>query len=109
MLRIRLFIIGLFMLTWLTSTAARTSPTELAAGGSMGLDAWRQTRQGWQRCDVFLTPPIEYRRPALHPLVVGSLQILLTVTAMLIFSVQQRGVVETQRGAGSLPRPQAVG
>jgi hypothetical protein len=109
MLRIRLLIIGLFTLTWLAGAAAISFPTESPAGEPVGLDAWRQTSHGWQRCDVFLTPPIEYRHPAIHPLVVGSLQILLTVTAMLTFSVRPRQVVPTQGSAGAPPKPQTVG
>ena len=81
MLRIRLLAVGLFVFTWLAGAAA----TPLT-GAEAGLDSWRQTRQGWQRSEDFLAPPLEYRRPALHPLVMGSMEILLTVTAMLTFS-----------------------
>jgi hypothetical protein len=46
---------------------------------------WRRTQEGWQRVDTFVTP-VQYRRPALHPAVVGSLEVLLTMTAMLALS-----------------------
>ena len=103
MLRIRLLVVGLFVVTWLAGDAAHSS---LAAEGRF--DAWRQTRDGWQRSDNFLAPPIEYRRPALHPLVVGLLEILLTITAMLTFS-DRRGAIEgriaSTQGVRLLARP----
>jgi len=73
--------IALFLLMWL---ATATGDTSVATPGRA--DSWRQTRQGWQRCEDFLGPPLEYRHPALHPLVVGSLEVLLTMTAMLALS-----------------------
>jgi hypothetical protein len=81
MFRIRVFAAGLFLLVGLASIPGNSFT---AAEGR--LDSWRQTRQGWQRCEEFLAPPLEYRCPALHPFVVGSLEILLTMTTMLALS-----------------------
>lgn len=48
-------------------------------------DGWRRTRHGWQRMDQW---PSAYRsqRPLLHPMVVGLLECLLTLSALLAFS-----------------------
>jgi hypothetical protein len=77
--------------------AAASSP--LAAGLAAPLDSWRQTRQGWQRCQDFLGPPIEYRCPALHPAVVGILEVLLSVTAMLALGRDRRQMTIRARRA----------
>jgi len=66
---------------WLPGPAACPS-----IAGESRLDSWRQTRQGWERREDFLSPSFEYRRPTLHPAVVGSLEVLLSVTAMLALS-----------------------
>jgi len=76
--RFRWLIIALLVLPWFTSEA----PAALAEDASGG---WRRTREGWQRVEC-LRPPIPYRRPGLHPAVVGSLEVLLTTTAMLALS-----------------------
>jgi hypothetical protein len=46
---------------------------------------WRRTNVGWQPVEI-LRPEIQYPRPALHPGVVASLEVLLTMTAMLALS-----------------------
>jgi hypothetical protein len=81
MFRIRLLAAALFLPICFASISGDTSTATEAR-----IDSWRQTRQGWQRCEDFLGPPVEYRRPALHPAVVGSLEVLLTMTAMLALS-----------------------
>jgi hypothetical protein len=82
--RFRWLIIALFVLPWLASEAiAPALATQDMSGG------WRRTREGWQRIELF-RPAIEYRRPALHPTVVGSLEVLLTMTAMLALSRERR-------------------
>lgn len=45
---------------------------------------WRRTRDGWEHRDRVLVQAV--RRPALHPVVIASLEILLTATAMLAVS-----------------------
>jgi len=77
--RFRWLIIAVFVLPWLGNEA--TAPA--AATDDMS-GSWRRTNEGWQRIDLFR--PIHYRRPALHPAVVGLLQVLLTMTAMLALS-----------------------
>ena len=84
--RFRWLIIALFVLPWLASEAiAPLAATEDMSG------SWRRTRQGWQRVECF-QPPIPYRRPALHPGVVGALEVLLTMTAMLALSAERAAV-----------------
>jgi len=81
MIRLRLPAIALLLLLGFSSAASDVSiATENRA------DIWRQTSQGWLRYGDVLEPPLEYRRPALHPAVVGALEILLTLSAMLAFS-----------------------
>ncbi|MGO9110638.1 MAG: hypothetical protein ACLP9L_15560 [Thermoguttaceae bacterium] len=73
-------IIAVFVLPWLASNAAAPAvATEDMSGG------WRRTNEGWRRIELF-RQPVQYRRPALHPVVVGSLEVLLTMTAMLALS-----------------------
>ena len=79
--RFRWLIIAVFVLPWLASEAA--APAAVASEDMSG--GWRRTREGWQRIELF-RPAIQYRRPALHPAVVGSLEVLLTMTAMLALS-----------------------
>src|SRR5580704_14904131 len=67
-----------------------TVPITVCAWDAEPYDPWRQTSQGWQRCENFLGPPIEYRRPALHPAVVGTLEVLLSVTALLALGERHR-------------------
>jgi hypothetical protein len=82
---LRILAIGLFLLACFA--AAAEGPSTAVEDGA---DTWRQTRQGWQHGEDFLGPPIEYGRPALHPAVVGSLEVLLTMSAMLTFSDNRR-------------------
>lgn len=84
--RFRWLIIVVFFFPWLDNevtgvrgTAGRAVAVQDVSGG------WRRTREGWQRIEL-LRPAIPYRRPALHPAVVGSLEVLLTMTAMLALS-----------------------
>jgi hypothetical protein len=43
---------------------------------------WRRTRDGWEPAG-WLTPPVRAHKPALHPVVVGLLELLLAVTALV--------------------------
>jgi hypothetical protein len=81
--RLRWLIFALFVLPWLASNAIAPAAASEDSGG------WRRTNQGWQRME-FVPPANEYRRPALHPAVVGSLELLLTMTAMLALSHERR-------------------
>jgi hypothetical protein len=87
MSRLRSLAIGLFVLAIIP---AATCPATAADGRP---DTWRQTSQGWQHGEEFLGPPLEYPRPALHPAVVGSLEVLLTMSAMLALSNDRRAKV----------------
>ncbi|MEI8373500.1 MAG: hypothetical protein WCJ35_11790 [Planctomycetota bacterium] len=80
MFRLRWLIIVVFILPWLASEAAGPAAATEDISGS-----WRRTREGWQRLEL-LRPAIQYPRPTLHPAVVGSLELLLTMTAMLALS-----------------------
>ncbi len=80
----RWLIIALFLVPWLAGNAI--APSDAAEDMSGG---WRRTNHGWQRVEV-VCPPMQYRRPALHPALVGSLEVLLTMTAMLSLSDRRR-------------------
>ncbi len=102
--RFRWLIIVVFFFPWLDNevtgvrgTAGRAVAVQDVSGG------WRRTREGWQRIEL-LRPAIPYRRPALHPAVVGSLEVLLTMTAMLALSANN---VVPQRDTSGQPSPVA--
>ncbi len=80
----RWLMIAVFVLLWFATEA--TAPAVATEDMSTG---WRRTREGWQRIEL-LRPAIPYRRPELHPAVVGSLEVLLTMTAMLALSKANR-------------------
>lgn len=48
------------------------------------LDDWRRTPRGWERAD-WLVPEIPARRAALHPGVVGLLELLVSLAALVAF------------------------
>ncbi len=85
MRRFRWLVIAVLVLPWIAGEA--TAPAVAVEDMSR---SWRRTNEGWQRTELF-RPPVQYRRPALHPVVVGSLEALLTMTAMLALS---KGVSE---------------
>jgi hypothetical protein len=89
----RALAVASFLLVWLAAGG------DSCARDAERFDSWRQTRLGWQRCEEFLGPPIEYRRPALHPAVVGMLQILLSATAMLALGDSRRATAIKARRA----------
>ncbi|NLE39006.1 MAG: hypothetical protein GX621_13365 [Pirellulaceae bacterium] len=70
----------LVVLGWMLSEApvARTSLDEPT------VTVWRRTSEGWQRPEDWSEPPV-VRRPNLHPLVVGSLQLLVSLAALVAF------------------------
>lgn len=70
----------LVVLGWILSEVplARTSLEEPASA------AWRRTNDGWQRPSDWTTPP-EIRHPNLHPLVVGTLELLASLAALVAF------------------------
>jgi hypothetical protein len=66
---------------------------------------WRRTADGWERL-VVATPGGESHRPALHPMIVAVLQVLLTLAAMIAFSAAGDGdkVAAKQSGAAHYAR-----
>lgn len=48
-------------------------------------ERWRRTDHGWERCERW-EPRIEPAEPPLHPAVVGVLQLLLVLTAVLLWA-----------------------
>ncbi len=97
MRRFRWLIIAVLVLPWLANVAAAPGSVGRAVASEDASGGWRRTRDGWQRIELF-RPAIPYRRPALHPAVIGSLEILLTMTAMLALS-RQRGTENMQQPA----------
>lgn len=47
-------------------------------------DCWRHTRYGWEQAN-WIGQPIPQRRPALHPGVVGLLELLVSIMALVAF------------------------
>ncbi|HUT90892.1 MAG TPA: hypothetical protein VMY37_15415 [Thermoguttaceae bacterium] len=57
---------------------------ETPAAPDRPLDSWRRTPDGWQRA-TWLAPQTPIRRPALHPVVVGLLELLVCLAALVAF------------------------
>ena len=66
---------------WLASEIRLPGEPALLQGGS---DCWRRTRYGWQQ-PSWSTPEAPVWRPALHPGVVGLLELFLSVSALVAF------------------------
>jgi hypothetical protein len=73
-------LLALVTCAWLASEL----PVERAAMTDDSL-AWRRTAQGWERLQVRPSEPTS-DRPTLHPAIVGLLEILVPLGAMLAFS-----------------------
>lgn len=69
--------------------------------GRMDSD-WRRTRYGWEHAG-WLGPPIPVREPSLHPGVVGLLQLLVSVSALAILSVDRSRRQRVPERAGVPP------
>ena len=61
--------------------------------------SWRHTRYGWEQSNYWFSIPDAYP-PALHPIVVGLLEVFLSWIALLAFSTP--GKVPPQRGTRRL-------
>jgi hypothetical protein len=72
-----LFLVGLIWLASQLPSDTSPAPGELAAN-------WRRTAQGWER--LALPGPASTAAPTFHPVIVGALEILLVLGAMLAFS-----------------------
>lgn len=67
--------------------AAETPPaTELGTQANL---CWRRTQNGWEHA-TWLADSIPNRRPALHPAVVGTLELLLSTMALVAFADRPR-------------------
>lgn len=81
MRRIGWFLVFLVGVGWLASQVRLTDPYA-ASGGEP--HCWRRTRDGWEQA-TWLAPETATGDPALHPSVVGLLQLLLSVSALIVF------------------------
>ena len=70
----------LVVICWLASEVSL--PRRPAASGREP-DCWRRTRDGWEEAS-WVTPEISVRRPALHPSVVGLLELFLSMSALIV-------------------------
>ena len=82
----------LVALVWL----AERLPSEPASSSSDATHGWRRTNHGWQRLES-LHRPASSEPPSLHPAIVGGLEILLTLTALVAFSAGDPAA-ESRRG-----------
>jgi hypothetical protein len=104
--RVRRFpwlIVVAFLASWFAAGLA-----EPGAAAEDETGGWRQTRQGWQRLEDLWDRAAEYPRPALHPAVVGGLEVLLTLTAMLAFSQDPSKTSREKTFASREPRAQTT-
>jgi hypothetical protein len=80
---------------------AASSPSYARSDGLTPWD-WRRTRDGWQRAEWLMPSPAQ-QKPPLHPSVVATLELLLSIGALAAFPVRRRGTGEVVRGSGSSP------
>jgi hypothetical protein len=86
MRRIGWLLLVLVGLMWVASRlpSERNSPAEDPAA------AWRRTSHGWEQLDV-QSAAERSTSPTLHPAIVGCLQVLLTLMALVAFSAADSG------------------
>jgi hypothetical protein len=77
--RIGWILLVLVVLGWVASELPSQPPATATPA-----TVWRRTRDGWEHQDRVLTRPTHH--PPLHPVVIATLEILLTATAMLAVS-----------------------
>jgi hypothetical protein len=87
------FLVFLLGVGWLTSQLRLSEPPTDA---KPRLGCWRRTQDGWEQA-TWLSPEIPSRRPALHPGVVGTLELLVAVYA-LVAAPAQAGCLPTAAG-----------
>lgn len=83
MQRIGWILLILFLLGWVASEVPCQGPDSQPA------TVWRRTRDGWEHRDRVLPAPEPYR-PALHPVVIAAMEVLLSATAMLALTRDPR-------------------
>jgi hypothetical protein len=74
-------VLVLLAVGWLASEIPDAEPASNGPHDS----GWRRTSLGWEHVSQW-TPSAPPRRPALHPAVVGLLQLLLAAMALVAFS-----------------------
>ncbi len=96
---ILLILVGL---GWLAAEVPLPGPRTLSAPGPNDslLSDWRRTDAGWERSAVWATEP-KGCRPAVHPVVLGLLQLLLASAALIAFS---KGEDWNRRATGRILR-----
>ena len=72
---------------YLAANIAQTSGQ--AQAGNAFEAGWRYTKNGWQNRTSW-EKPAPIKKPALHPFVVGALQLLLCLTILIGFSVKRQ-------------------
>ena len=85
--------------------------SDTAARSERRLDCWRRTRDGWEIANwVMPEPPT--RCPALHPGVVGLLELLVSIAALIAFPAQlgakSRHKEDASGRDGGVPAPAGV-
>ena len=76
----------------------------ITAGAHRESDGWRRTRSGWEQRS-WATPEAPIRRPALHPGVVGLLELFVSMAALIAFPPMRTASSRTEpKPAGHLAR-----
>lgn len=81
----------IIMLLMTVGWAAAELPLAEPSCAGLAATDWRYTSEGWQR-PTWLDASIPTRRPALHPGVIGALQLLLSLMALVAFPAFRGGV-----------------
>ncbi len=91
---------GIILFLMIVGWAAAEYP--LAEPPCVGLAAtdWRYTSEGWQR-PTWLDASIPTRQPALHPAVIGTLQLLVSLMALVAFPAFRERVGGRDRFRGT--------
>jgi len=82
--------LGLLLLIAAGWTASRVSSPWLAPASGLTPWDWRRTRDGWQRA-AWLMPTAAEQKPPLHPSVVATLELLLSIGALAAFPARGQG------------------
>jgi hypothetical protein len=94
------FLVGLFIVLASMAWLARQWPSDPASQSGVAASPWRHTVGGWEKLD--LEPAANSHEPALHPALVGSMQVMLVMLALLSLPNKNTGqpVIVTTK-----PRP----
>ena len=99
--RVRTQVALLTLLILQTDAGPATNIEPLSATRSRQDDSWRRTAAGWEdRRRWFVSSPSQLPRvTAIHPSVIGSLQLLVSLGALIAFPVPQRPLAVAADGA----------